>query len=439
MVWGSVRSCNSLLDLVDRNELEELVILSTRSVTGADWNRLIEIIVTKHGNSRKLKSLQASGHKMDGTTLKALGQAINQSSQNVPWTLVALGNKELGCEGGLEQFLSGLNQPNNTVSLASLDLSYKGLTRTNLNAILRLTRSCKHLKQLDLSRNDGLFQDLRGDKRIDQPLFPFVKCLDVSSTEMDGQAARSLLESLSTSGSCCSLNLSNNPMSSPTFDVVGTCTCIRILNLSRCNIGDDSLALLGTDANKLSGLENLDLSHNYISEVSMDSFSKWLSNCAPHLSSLNLAGNIITQTGIENLILNGLAPRGMERRLGFLDLSETQCGIHGASVAVESSNVVSLRLFNNQLGSHGFHALAPQLVGGHETLETLDLAANGAEEDAVVSLLQGFLSVLEADKSKLTTLVVGGNGGGQDLEEVIAAIRSVRPAVDIARDKLRKN
>jgi hypothetical protein len=38
----------------------------------------------------------------------------------------------------------------------------------------------------------------------------------------------------------------------------------------------------------------------------------------------------------------------------------------------------------------------------------------------------------------LKTLVVGGNQGGTDLEDLCAQIRKVRPDLDIARDKIRK-
>ena len=94
--------------------------------------------------------------------------------------------------------------------------------------------------------------------------------------------------------------------------------------------------------------------------------------------------------------------------------------------------------FDNALGSHGLAALGDTLQGGHATLHSLDVAGNGANEAAVVTLLRGLLDATAGFESVLQTVVVGGNQGGAALEELIRQIKMVRPGVDIARDRVRK-
>mmetsp|Transcript_17730 Transcript_17730/g.36712 ORF Transcript_17730/g.36712 Transcript_17730/m.36712 type:complete len:444 (-) Transcript_17730:2727-4058(-) len=442
MAWGAgLKSCSSLLDRVDRNDptLVELVILSTKTVTASDWDRLAKGIV-KHGAARHLKSLQASGHSISKEALRALGQAIHESSQTVPWSLIAVGTTEMGSSGGLEEFMAGLDAPGGTkLQLEYLDLSYKGLDQSNLAPILRLSSSSPGLRVLDLSRNPGLMKGLEALSH-DTKMFPFVEQLDVSSCEMDGQNAKALLENLaSKSEPCCqTLNLSNNPIGAHPFDVIGSGPLsLQDLNLSTCEIGDHSLSLLSASNSAQSALQSLDLSNNRLSGTSMESFGKWVANTRT-LVNLNLSNNPLMVNGVETLIQNGLVPRGMNHRVQTLDLSETQCGKEGAMTAIQSSNAVTLRFFKNQLGPEGFEALAPCLVGGHASLETLDLAANEAPEEAVVDLLRGLLTVAEDDKSTLSTIVVGGNKGGENLEQMVANIKKVRPNVDIARDRIKK-
>ena len=72
-------------------------------------------------------------------------------------------------------------------------------------------------------------------------------------------------------------------------------------------------------------------------------------------------------------------------------------------------------------------------------MQSLDLAGNGANQEAVITLLRGLLDVSAGFESALKTIVVGGNQGGPDLEELIKEIKKARPEVDIARDQLRKN
>jgi hypothetical protein len=124
--------------------------------------------------------------------------------------------------------------------------------------------------------------------------------------------------------------------------------------------------------------------------------------------------------------------------LQAFDLTNTKCGVAGAVAAVRDSRVTSLRLFNNNLGPEGFRALEETLRGGHPSLVSLDLAGNRADEASVVAMLSALLITDTSFENKLRTLIVGGNQGGSDLEDMAKRIKEVRPEIDVARDKIKK-
>jgi hypothetical protein len=128
--------------------------------------------------------------------------------------------------------------------------------------------------------------------------------------------------------------------------------------------------------------------------------------------------------------------RALERaKLKNLDLSHTQCGSQGAATILSADQLESLILFNNNLGSEGFHALAPALQQQHALVE-LDLGGNGADEASVVVLLNALIKESDvANKNVLQLLVVGGNQGGDAVEQMVAKVQRIHPGLDIARDK----
>ena len=109
-----------------------------------------------------------------------------------------------------------------------------------------------------------------------------------------------------------------------------------------------------------------------------------------------------------------------------------------ARLAIKSLDTRQLRFFDNALGSEGFRLLSDTLRGGHPTIKSLDLAGNGANQEAVVELLQGLLVTEAGFDSVLETVVVGGNQGGPSLEGLIQQLKEIRPGLDIARDRVRK-
>jgi hypothetical protein len=62
------------------------------------------------------------------------------------------------------------------------------------------------------------------------------------------------------------------------------------------------------------------------------------------------------------------------------------------------------------------------------------LGGNDASEEAVVRLLNSIADAADFE-SKLRVLEIGGNSGGDAVEEAIKRVKQVHPGLDIARDK----
>jgi hypothetical protein len=192
------------------------------------------------------------------------------------------------------------------------------------------------------------------------------------------------------------------------------------------------------------------------------SSSPWLCDptVLPSLQEIRLIGNRdIGAEGVQALV------DGIRRRFSLdttaadtaaqqppppltLDLSETNCGAAAAASAVQCRSVQSLRLYNNQLGSEGLNAIAEairtaSLESSFCDWHTLDLAGNGADQASVVNFLQAVLELLSLSVDSknciaLQCLVIGGNEGGENVEDMVHKIQHIRPTLDIARDKFRK-
>jgi hypothetical protein len=79
--------------------------------------------------------------------------------------------------------------------------------------------------------------------------------------------------------------------------------------------------------------------------------------------------------------------------------------------------------------------IAGLLVGGHPTLQHLDLGGNRANESAVVAILNAIMVKHEPDDNVLNTLEIGGNDVGELVESTLEKLKEIRPELDIARDR----
>ena len=309
------------------------------------------------------------------------------------------------------------------------------------------------LKKLNLSRNErvkdeGVIAMCNNASSRCRELglayysFPVLQELNLADCGIGGgMGIESLVELLGNFGGnvnsrSLSLVLSGNSLGLEACVALASLLCdspqVSSLSVSNCGIGNAEMSILcaAVGMQSCDGVTLLDLSSNNIGKDGATSLSsslaKWTS-----LKDLRLAGNAILQGGVEAL-MNELVVS--DCALKSLDLSQTSCGAQGAAAAVKCTKLTSLRLFNNKLGSDGFETLIPLLKGGHASLVNLDLGGNDASEEAVVRLLNSIADAADFE-SKLRVLEIGGNSGGDAVEEAIKRVKQVHPGLDIARDK----
>jgi len=267
--------------------------------------------------------------------------------------------------------------------------------------------------------------------------FPALEEVNLSDCNLQGESGMLLVAFLASAPSLQLLRLSQNPLGSLIVDSLNKVSSSLVeISLSQCGLMDEHFEKLVPSLSKLEYLHTLDMSQNNLTEYGVVTLAKGMVDGFSVLKSIHLAGNPLQGNGV----ISFFEHLGQQRKtkLHYLDLSSTQCSAEAARLAIISSDAQQLRLFDNALGSEGFRLLSDSLRGGHPTIQSLDLAGNVANEEAVVELLQGLLITETGFNSALETLVVGGNQGGQSLERLLQQIKEIRPGLDIARDRIRK-
>ena len=431
MAWGSssLRSCSSLWEKIERNELNELCILPIKKVTSDDWQRLCSAL-SLHGSDRRLVSIQASSHTIDLDSLKLFSDILNETSRKVAWQQIAVGDGTMD-DAAIQALVSAWDKD---CRIQNLDLSYKKYTGKGLKNILKWAGVSTHLVEINLSRNSKLVEGFTSAQLLSMEDVAFTSLRDVNVADCNivGDSGAELVSLLVSIPNLRSLQLSRNSLDASAVDSLGRLSAeLCELSLSNCSLSNDDLRNIVPKLSTLKDLKMLDLSQNEFTATS--ELATGLANAFPSLQSLNLSGNNLQDNGVATLIQRGLYER--EDSFGILDLSSTNCGADAAFLAIDSSRARELRLFGNSLGSEGFRRLGSCLQGGHRSTKSLDLGGNGADEDAVVTLLKGLLDTKARNESVLTTIVVGGNQGGPKLEQLVVEIKKGR-SIDIARDRL---
>ena len=453
------KSCKALLDRVENNDpkLVELVILPIKTFGDAELTRLANIISS--GRNTNLKAISASGHNVSTSALALLGSALaSQNGRNI--CNVAIGDENMNDEG-VEAFCKALSDVNGG-SLESVDFAFKNISKAGAEMIGRTFGASRSIKHIYLYRNPNIGDEgmaafslsaMNDDKS--RLCFGSLEHLDISECDVGAAGAKALVECLvcgendtSARSSLVDIQMSKNPLGAEGClylkDLIsrkgGGGSIVQKLSIKKCAIGNDGLTFI-VDAFKTSckGFSSLDVTGNGISEDGALVLAQTLHAIPSNLQSLQeliLADNSIGDESVLSIAksLKDAEDEG-NSSISVLDLSTTKCGISGAVALLKCSSLKSVRLFNNNLASEGFEAMTPLLVGGHPTLEHLDLGGNRAKESAVAALLGVIMIKNEPDENALRALELGGNEIGEVAEEILKELYEIRPELDVARDR----
>lgn len=349
-----------------------------------------------------------------------------------------------------------------------------------MHAIGKAFASSSHLKQIDLSRNGSVGNEgiaslanaarEQVGKNGDAIAFPSLETIVFSECNIGPSGVQYLCDMLRddsnrTRSKRVNVAISSNPIGpdgcrslSKLCSVPRRGSIVSQLHMSQCSVGDEGARALSdaaTSSGPLAGLSVLDLSENSITVVGARALSDALVESLPDLIELKLAKNELTGEGVASIVgslvgisdigasscENGDEPANKNSTLKSLDLTCTDCGVDGARAALTCGGITSLRLFNNKLGSNGFHSIATLLRGGHPSIVNLDLGGNNADEDAVVALLDAIADKggdgndCASSSNKLAVLEIGGNKFGEKAMEALNRLKNVWPELDVAHDK----
>ena len=325
-----------------------------------------------------------------------------------------------------------------------------------MGALGKTFGSSQSIQKLNLSRNERVQDEavvaFCANASTEHPAFSALQELNLAECGIGPAGVEALTKLLTDSNvedRMFSLILSGNPLSPDACRSLATLLCdtsqVSSLSLANCNLGNEGIQILAdiVVSGKCASLTMLDLSNNNIGAKGAEALTSSLWNgqatCWPTLFDLRLAKNNLSETGVMSLMSAVSSDHDEPRNevLQSMDLTQTNCGVVGATVAVRSQSLSSLRLFNNELGFEGFETLAPLLQGGHRSLVNLDLGGNDASEAAVVKLLTAIADTPENEifVSALRVLEIGGNQGGERVEEAVSKLKQVHPELDVARDR----
>ena len=428
--------------------MNELVILPMKTFSDDDCRRLSRAI--SNGANTHLRSISASGHHLRPEAMQTLGLALSTQAKILSGssglTHLAIGSKDMGDEG-VCSLCEGLEGSSGAL-LQHVDLAWKNISGEGAAAVGRAFSSSRNLIHLDLSRNEkiengGLIALVEAARNRDEAatVLPSLEVLNISECSLVGTAGVQSLMGLLGEGSRSKpldLVVSTNPIGPAGCAVISQlCSAesgsmMGKLLISKCAIGNEGVEELVSSSHPWTGLVALDVVENDITEIGAKSLAGSFVETFPDLVELKLAKNDLGSDGVQSFFG---AIQGKSYALDNLDLSCTNCGVEGLRAALTSSNISTLRLFGNKLGSDGLDAAAQLLRGGHPSIVNLDLGGQNANEKSVVALLDSIAIQGCGFESKLAVLEIGGNEFGSRCWEALDRLKKVHPCLDVAHDK----
>ncbi|XP_035665038.1 uncharacterized protein LOC118408380 [Branchiostoma floridae] len=291
-------------------------------------------------------------------------------------------------------------------NLEEIDLSHNDISDEAVPGLVEGLASCQNLEKIDLSWNR-----LSVRKYILPPL-PNLKEIDLSHNVISDEAVSGLSKGLSSCQKLKKVDLSCNKLSDR-GDFLPPLPNLEEIDLSNNAISDEAvsglaeglcfslyLKKLNLSHNKLShrieflptlpNLEEIDLSHNAISDETVPGLAKGLMSCQ-YLKKVNLGHNKMFERG------DFLPPLPNLEEIDLSYNSITDEAVPGLAEGLGScQNLKKVNLSYNKLSDRG--DFLPPL----SNLEKIDLSHNYISDVAVPGLAKGFLSCQSLKKVDLS-------------------------------------
>ena len=268
---------------------QSIINLDISSHEGVNRNRLTKKGIKNIQNFLK-KNLFVEKLNLNSNSLRNEGFELICKGINNNFTLreLSIGNNDID-EEGLKQCLNYIN----TTKIMSLNL---GGNKIKDEGIIIFSNNLRH--------------------------FPELKSINISNCNIKYKGFKELLNVLQTVTRIEYLDISNNKLQSPKFYELKVFFCafgIRYLNLSRCNLEDETTYILGECLALNETIKTLILSKNKITDEGFKSFKNLLKNNSS-LEYIDLSCNFITELTAKDFISNA----EYNNTLKYLNLYDNQ-------------------------------------------------------------------------------------------------------------------
>ena len=289
--------------------------ISSNSISYKGGQKIFSIFI----NQQSIIDLNISSHEginRNRLTSKGIKGIVKYLEQNLFIETLNLSGNSLKNEG-FDLICKGLN---NNISLLNLNISNNDIQENGINKSIKRINTTK-LYSINLSNNlilDGGLLTLTNNLRH----FPELRVINISNCGIQFNGFKQLLKTLQGVRRIESLDISRNKLSTNRFEELKTYFCafgIKYLNLSRCQLGDESAFPLGECLAQNETIRKLNISNNKITDIGFKSFI-YLFNYNSTLENFDCSCNFISDISMKEFFYN----IEFNRTLKYLNLFDNQ-------------------------------------------------------------------------------------------------------------------
>ena len=340
--------------------------ISSNSISHKGGQKIFSIFL----NQQSIIDLNISSHEgINRNRLTSMGikNIPKYLEKNLFIQTLNLGGNSLKNEG-FDLICKGLN---NNISLFNLNISNNDIQENAIRQSLKRINTTK-LYSLNLSNNPILDEGLiilTNSLRH----FPELRVIQVSNCGIEFGGFKELLKILQSVRRIETVDISKNKLSSNKFDQLKTYFCsfgIKNLNLSRCQLGDESAYPLGECLLLNETIRKINISNNKISDIGFKSFVYLFKNNTT-IESFDCSCNFISNKTVKDFLLN-----------------------------IEDNRTLKhLNLYDNQI-QNDIGSLLLEILERNKTLLTINLLYNRVQLKTIDEINQKLISNNDKEKSK---------------------------------------
>ena len=272
--------------------------ISSNSISYKGGEKIFSVFI----NQQSIIDLNISSHEginRNRLTSKGIKNIIKYLNNNLFIESLNLSGNSLKNDG-FNLICKGLN---NNMSLQNLNIANNDIQENGIKHSLKLINITK-LYSINLSNNPILDEGL---EILANSLrhFPELRAINVSNCGIQYKGFKELLKILQSVRRIESLDISKNKLGNNRFEELKSYFCsfgIKYLNLSRCQLGDESAYPIGESLQQNETIRKINISSNKITDIGFKSFV-YLFNYNNTIESFDCSNNFISNITVKDFLL----------------------------------------------------------------------------------------------------------------------------------------